>query len=308
MKRAKRKSPPKKKAKKKQAKTIATQKKKGRRKVLTALPRILAVAIGDPNNSRTINSIPSLTMPSLCRYYILGMVDYLMNRPTPRLLGINYVIDYQECFEGGEVFTGTPNPALILCMSTPVMRAAVNFTTQFPIVGITSNPSAFAGNNNVCGVNAQRTNNPFTYYTHFKNDLGGSTPITLLHRAGNAVSDACRDGILQHVNVPVAPVDFPTGSDPRQPIITAINNVNGGGLLVLPVDVFFGFSDTINTTAAQRGLTVFWPAQEFARRGPYHFGSSQVECGQNFGAQADFIFTNHAVPTGNARWKTVNPQ
>jgi hypothetical protein len=304
MKRAKRKSQPKK------AKTTATQKKKTKKKVLFAPPaRILAVAIGDPSNSRTIDSIASLAIPSLCRYYILGMVDHLMNQPTRRLLGIHYVIDYQECFEDGEDFTVIQDPALILCMSTPVMWAAVHFADQLPIVGVTSNPDAFKVHANVCGVNAQRTNNPFTYYTQFKKDLGGPHPkITLLHRTGNPVSEACRDGILQHVNVPVAPVNFSVGSDPRQPIITAINNVNGGGLLVLPVDVFFGFSDTINTTAAYRGLTVFWPAEEFARHGHSHFGSSQVECGRKFGEHADFILTNGTVPTGPARWKTVNPR
>src|SRR5262249_52499521 len=152
---------------------------------------------------------PSLTMPSLCRYYILGMVDHLMNQPARRILGIDYVIDYQERFEGGEDFTVTPNPALILCMSTPVVLTAVGFTNQVPIVGVTSNPGAFTSNSNVCGVNAQRSNNPFTYYTHFRNDLGANRTITLLNRTGNAVSDSCRDAILQHVNVPVAEVNFP---------------------------------------------------------------------------------------------------
>jgi hypothetical protein len=308
MKRTKRKPQPKKKAKKKQVKTTAAQ-KKSKKKALPAPPHILAVAIGDPNNSRTIDSIPKLSIPNPCRPYITGMVDQLMNQPTPRLLGIDYVIDYQECFEGAEDFTVTTNPALILCMSTPVMVAAVAFANnQVPIVGVTSNPGAFTGN--VCGVNAQRTNNPYaTYYIHFRNGLGPNSIITLLNRTNNSVSEACKRGILQHVNAPVAEVNFPLGNDPTQPIVNAINTVPvNSGLLVLPVDVFFGFSNTINTTAANRGLTVFWPAEEFAQHGQSHFGSSQVECGQNFGVQADYILTNHAVPTGGAKWKTVNPR
>jgi hypothetical protein len=236
------------------------------------------------------------------------MVDQLMKQSTPRLLGIDYVIDYQECFEDSEDFTVTTNPALILCMSTPVMNAAVAFTNQVPIVGVTSNPGAFPGN--VCGVNAQRTNNPYaTYYIHFRNSLAAGQTITLLNRTKNPVSETCKNGILQHVTAPVAEVDFPTGNDPTQPIVNGINTVPvNSGLLVLPVDVFFGFSDTINTAAASRGLAVFWPAEEFARHGQSHFGSSQVECGQDFGDQVAFILTNKAVPTGSAQWKTVHPR
>ena len=316
MARTKRKSHPKKKVKKKhvkrkQVKTTAAQ-KKSKKKASSALPSILAIAIGDPNNSRTIDSIFGLTYPNPCRPYIAGMVDQLMNESTPRILGVDYVIDYQECFESGETFnTVTTDTALILCMSSPVMNAAVTFANnQIPIVGVTSNPNAFPGN--VCGVNAQRTNNPYaTYYIHFRNSLGAHPPtITLLNRTGSPVSETCKNEILQHVAVPVAEVDFPTGDDPTQPIVDAINNVPpNSGLLVLPVDVFFGFSDTIITAAASLNLTVFWPAEEFARHGQPHYGSSQVQCGQIFGDQVeDFILINHTVPTGKQQWITVNPR
>jgi len=334
MKRTKRTSQPKKKAKKKQVKTTAAQKKskkqvkttaaqkkskkqvkttarqkKSKKKALSALPSILAIAIGDPNNSRLIDSSSGLSNPKPCRPYVSGMVDQLKIQSTPRLLGVDYVIDYRECFEGGENFTVTANPALILCMSTPVMVAAVAIANNLiPVVGVTSNPSAFPGN--VCGVNAQRTNNPFaTYYVHFRNSLGPNPPtITLLNRTGSPVSNLCRDEILRHVNVPVAEVN-PTTADPRTAIVNAINTVPPNtALLVLPVDVFFGFSDTINTAAASRNLTVFWPAEEFAKHGQPHFGSSQVECGQIFGVQVDFILTHNVVPTGAAQWKKVNPR
>ena len=305
MKRTKRTSQPRKKAKKKQIKTTAAHKKR-KKKGSDALPSILAVAIGDPNNSRLIDSIPGLSIPSPCRPYVSAMVDWLMNQPNARLLGRDYVIDYRECFEDGENFAFTTPPALILCMSTPVMVAAVAVANQIPVVGVTSNPAAFRGN--VCGVNAQRTNNPYaTYYTHFKNKLAGQT-ITLLTRHGNNVSNLCRDDILGHVNVTLADVN-PSTPDPRTAIVSAINNVpQNTGLLVLPVDVFFGFYDTINTAAASRNLTVFWPAEEFIKHGQPHFGSSQVECGQIFGEQVDFILTNKKVPTGSAQWRTVNPR
>ncbi|MGB7178908.1 MAG: hypothetical protein WBD33_18875, partial [Xanthobacteraceae bacterium] len=110
------------------------------------------------------------------------------------------------------------------------------------------------------------------------------------------------------VNVPLADVN-PTTRDPRTAIVNAINTVpQNSGLLVLPVDVFFGFCDTINAAAASRNLTVFWPAEEFVKHGQHHFGSSQVECGQIFGEQVDFILTNKVVPTGSAQWRTVTPR
>ena len=334
MKRTKRTSQPKRKAKKKQTKTTVAQKKskkkikatatqkkskkqgkttatpkKSRKKTSSAPPSILAVAIGDPSNSRIIDSKSGLSNPSPCRPYVTGMVDQLTKQTTPRILGTDYVIDYRECFEGGENFTVTTNPAVILCMSTPVMAAAVAIANnQIPVVGVTSNPSAFPGN--VCGVNAQRTKHPFTdYYNHFRNRWGPAAPtITLLHRTGSPVSKACRDDILKNVTVPVVDVN-PTTPDPRTAIVDAINTVPpNSSLLVLPVDVFFGFYETINAAAANLNLTVFWPAEEFAKHGQSHFGSSQFVCGQKFGDQVAYILTNKTVPTGNAQWVTVNPR
>jgi hypothetical protein len=308
MKRTKKTSQPKKKAKKKQVKTTAAQ-KKSKTKASSAVSRILAIAIGDPNNSRTIDTIFGLSNPNPCRPYIAGMVDQLMKESTPVILGVDYVIDYQECFEDSENFNAvTADTALILCMSTPVMLAAVTANNGIPIVGVTSNPAQFTGD--VCGVNAQRTNNPYaTYYVHFQNSLPAGETITLLNRTGNPVSEICKDGILQHVAAPVAEVNFTLGNDPTTPIVNAIGTVPvNTGLLVLPVDVFFGFSDTINTAAANRGLTVFWPAEEFAKHNQPHFGSSQVVCGQNFGGQVAYILPNKAVPFGKQQWITVNPR
>ena len=91
MKRTERTSQPRKKAKKKQIKTTAAQKKK-KKKVSAALPSILAVAIGDPDNSRLIDSFSGL---SPCRPYVSAMVILLMNQLNPRLLGRDYVIDYR---------------------------------------------------------------------------------------------------------------------------------------------------------------------------------------------------------------------
>jgi hypothetical protein len=194
------------------------------------------------------------------------------------------------------------------------MNAAVAANVQVPIVGVTSTPGNFKGN--VCGVNAQRTAKPIKYYNHFQNDLGAGATITLLNRTGNPVSEACKTAILQQGNpVPgVAEVAFPIGTDPQQSIIAAINNIKpvnaGDGLLVLPVDVFFGFAHKINTTAESRGMKVFWPAEEFARHHHSHYGSPQVVCGQNFGKQADYILSHGAVPSGNnpLQWITVDPR
>jgi hypothetical protein len=332
MKRAKRKYPSKKKTKKKQVKattsrkkktktkkskatttekmkiktkrTTASKKKKSKKKVLP-VPRILAVAIGDPNNTRAIHDDPTLQNPTQPRHYILGMIEYLGTRGIN--LGQHYVIDYQECFEGGQDFTVTPATALILCMSTPLALAADNNPPRI-IVAVSSSPANAFGPR-VCGVHARRTQSAAAYYNNFRNSVGAGN-ITLLTKRNSPVSDSCNHDIQARAQalgdgpVPVAEVNSPLGRDPRPAITNAIGGVHTRGLLVLPVDVFFGFAETIN---AQVAGDVFWPAEEFAPPGnPHHFGASQHECGGQLGRQVEFIL-GHPNTIPNPRWRTVNP-
>jgi hypothetical protein len=297
----------KKKVKTKKSQTTATKKKKSKKKVLP-VPRILAVAIGGPNNTRTIHDQATLQNPAGPRHYILGMIEYLATRGIN--LGQHYVIDYQECFEGGQDFTVTPATALILCMSTPLASAADNNPPRI-IVAVSSSPASAFGPR-VCGVHARRTQSAAAYYDHFRNSVGAGN-ITLLTKRNSPVSDSCNDDIQARAQalgdglVPVAEVNSPLGRDPSPAITIAIGGVHTPGLLVLPVDVFFGFAETINTQVAGHHLEVFWPAEEFARPGnPHHFGASQHECGGQLGRQVEFIL-GHPNTIPNPRWRTVNP-
>ena len=297
----------KKKAKEKQGKTTTAKKKTttsktSRKKGRPPVARILAVAIG-PVPAGQIASYYTRTIASVadldgCRPYIFGMVDYLSKQN--RDLGSDYVIDYQQCLEGGADFTLKANTKLILCMSTPLGRAADNAGLNSFIVVVSSDNTGWGPT--VCGMNAHRTDNPIAYYNQFNGELHGGT-ITLLHRVGNAVSDACRAAIDHPPrNVGVAPVDAPFGTDLTQNIITRINAVNTAGLLVLPVDAFFGFAKTIDTAAANKGLEVFWPTADYpAQGGPHHYASSQKQCGKKLGEHVYFILDNNALP--HTRWK-----
>jgi hypothetical protein len=312
MKRTKGKSSTKKEGEKKQFKTTATQKIKTKKAKTTSPRRILAVAIGDPNNSRPIKDISSLTIGPV-RPYIGGMIAYLDGQGLK--LDTHYIIDYQECYEGGEDFTATPTPALVLCMSTPLVKAASDFTNDPSnqstfVVGVASDPANSNFGNNVCGVNAQRIQNATKYYNHFRNFLGHNKTITLLNRTNNIASELCKKAIenAHGGTVPVQEVDPPPNANPTSHLIGAVENVNTAGLLVLPVDLFFGWYNTINTAAADNQLSIFWPAEEFARHGDDHFGAPQVECGRKLGEQVQYIFSNNAIPTGAQRWKKVNPR
>lgn len=72
------------------------------------VPNIIAVAIGDPSNSRIITNM-SQTMG--VRPYILGLISYLSQQQVPNTtrnykIGTDDTIDYRECYENSEDFTG----------------------------------------------------------------------------------------------------------------------------------------------------------------------------------------------------------
>ncbi len=112
-------------------------------------PAILAVAIGDPAKSRTITDLSNLNG---VRPYVVSLINYLSSNGYT--IGADYTVDYRECLEDNEDFTG--HGAIIFCMSTPVVRKALAFSPSIPIVGVFSNPAAegFDKTKNVCGVRA----------------------------------------------------------------------------------------------------------------------------------------------------------
>jgi ABC-type uncharacterized transport system substrate-binding protein len=289
------------------------------RKIHMANPAtILAVAIGDPAKSRTIADMTNVTG---LRPYIFGLITYLSQQPVPKskpqrnyTIGTDYVIDYRECAIDSlsTIFTGTPN--VIFCMSTPVVRHAETITSKsnIPIVGIVSDPTreGFDTSKNVCGVNAQRIQHGRDYYDNFLKTVsfaGLQQKVYVLHLPGNTASEGALANIqAKPLSLPLAPVRV-LGND-YSDIENAINDdaVEGpGGLLVLPVDLFFGAVDYIHQWAKAKSLSVFWPVSDWVPPGVGSYGVAQETCGESMGKQVQYILENKKIPTGNQRFITL---
>jgi hypothetical protein len=281
---------------------------------------ILAVAIGPPANSHWIDKPSDLTGTE--RPYIQGLVTYLSqqgvpgsNPPRNYTLGTDYVIDYQECWEGNENLAATD---LIFCMSTPVTKKADQFTNpNHPntfVVGIFSDPqgAGFYARQNICGVKGKRIERGHGYYKQFTQRYNTLTNVYVLERPGNPASDGSEHILKTGGPTPVTihdlPLTTPAGQDPRPGLNGIINLINSipanpalanatSGLLVLPVDVFFGTRDTINQTAAAINVPVFWPVTDWSNPPAIDgYGAAQADCGRFMGQQVLYIMQQQQLP------------
>jgi len=278
-----------------------------------AMPfRILAVAIGNPAHSATINTSNT---PNGIRNYINGLITYLgdPDAGTTYNIGPQYSVDYYECYEGdvdlGQMAahhpdgTNAPAPDVIFCMSTPIVRAARAYTSPManptPVVGVFSNAP---GENfdqppyNICGVNADRHNHGWNYFNRLDQNYPQLGHIYVLHRVGNTASKAALALIAAHGPAKFKQLNVATY--PGQDIVSLVKTVPAGsGLLVLPVDLFFGAADHIHANVAS-GVPVFWPARDFAKKANLHHGVSQLKCGKEMAKLVQYIFDNNGQLPG----------
>lgn len=267
------------------------------------MQNILAVAIGKPSKSRIISNLSQLTG---ARPYIAGLWSYLSTQKNPGTnenykLGTDYIIDYQECLEGGEEFKDTYD--IIFCMSTPVTIKAKKFTSSIPIVGIFSDPESetFTNTKNICGVNAQRFQIGYDYYDRFTTAIpGGLKMIYVLHRDGNTASKESWNNIYKGAHSVPTTLLTVHGESEIKAAVTELNP-GSGGLLVLPVDLFFGGVDDIHSWAK---VPVFWPVTDWVPPGIGGYGVDQATCGQIMGQQVKYIFEHN----GNIPTDTTNPK
>ena len=277
-----------------------------------ATQTILAIAIGDPAKSRTIGAGTSLIG---VRPYIVGLIKYLSLHAVPNsnparnyAIGTDYIIDYQECWEDDETFPGAPD--IIFCMSTPVTRKAKNFSTAIPIVGVFSEATGekFDQTPNVCGLNAKRIAIARDYYDMFLATISGLTSIYALHRVANTASTKAL-ALIQAKALPIPLNVLYVTPAPDHDIKTLIDGIPAGsGLLVLPVDLFFGAADFINQTAAASSVPVFWPVTDWVGPGVGGHGAPQETCGGLMGQQVQYILEHPSqIPQGAARFLTVQP-
>jgi hypothetical protein len=276
--------------------------------------RIVAVAIGNPANSVSINA----GGPTGVRKYINGLIDYLTGNGYN--IGQYYYIDYYECYEGDVDFPRMVSEApttVIVCMSTPIVKYARDFTkpmaNPIPIVGVFSDRvgEQFDKCPNICGVNAQRIQFGWNYYDTFVTNYKQLKYVYVLNHPGSAAAKGALSNIKTHTPPPSKPlIELDVTSNPGQGILDLVPLVPpGSGLLVLPVDLFFASSDAINNSV-QPGVKVFWPAKEFTKPPndkTLYFGASQYSCGMAMGKQVQYVFDNNQIPTGTAQYVNVNP-
>lgn len=266
---------------------------------------VLAVAVGDHAEKDLL--ISSNPPPRGVRRYIHGLINGLNEQKYT--IGDNYIIRYWQCkaSELRDLFrTDRPDPSAIFCMSTRVVDAALTQyqNAKVPIVGIISDPAAYAKNRNVCGFSAQRFQTALDGYQHFIKTVPSLSAIYVLSEKGYAPSDKALKNIeaqfprgRQHSPIEV---DVSEGKN----IETELTNAHiprTAGIFVLPIDRCFGTADDILDWAAKNSVPTFWPVTDWVSTawpcalGGY--GVSQELCGYRVAGKLAHIWShNGAMP------------
>jgi hypothetical protein len=278
--------------------------------------KILAVAIGDPNNSTQIKTATDANSDTV-RPYVRGLISWLATQAVPPKaknltkfqIGTtkDYVIDYRECRDSNNdtdldalLSTYGSSADLIFCMSTTVARRAAHLSAK-PIVAVVSDPKRETTfGSNVCGVSAMRSQNTGDCYEEFRSSLPDLTRIYILHKAGYTPSEDAdywlpNDSL--NVLVPIALTDN---------IATTISNLDQAptgetyGILVLPADRFFGDRKALIDAATLRGFPTYWSVTDFVDDAGGAFGGCgvpQVVAGRFMAERVANIWTKNAIPS-----------
>jgi hypothetical protein len=271
---------------------------------------ILAVAIGDPKNTFTFQDASDTNLNEV-RPYIRGLIDWLSKQPAapkPKekldkyQIGKDYVIQYRECKKDdlANLFKNlTSKPDLIFCMSTTVVQAAAGFadTNEIPVVGIVSDPAKEKFGTMICGVSAKRSQHASDCYDQFKEALSSSSlrKIFYLHKVNYGPSEDAKYWLPNDddaVPVPIGPTD---GIDVIKKAIDRLPEASGG-LLVLPVDQFFGAGAKIVEWAKSRSLPTFWSVPDWPPGAFGGYGVPQKMCGRYMGERVAYIWSKGRIP------------
>jgi hypothetical protein len=277
--------------------------------------KILAVAVGDTYDQTFSDSFN--TDFTKVRPYIKGLVEWLAlstaNRNSPEdedglgtfKLGTGanqYQIDYKQR-PRGQISTAFSNGYdLIFCMSRTVVDAAA---TQFPpganapkIVGIVSDPFSANYGDNVCAVSATRPQLIARGAKRFKKKLKLDTlfALTIPNYAPAELA-----GKWVGKNVYLKPVNDLSNINNIKAVIDTCLPGQGmkAGLIVFPVDAFFGASQQIVDWAENRTqypIPTFWTAPDFPATAYGGFGFDQKICGQYMAFLVATIFSTGNMP------------
>jgi hypothetical protein len=292
---------------------------------------ILAVAVGNPSNDSVFNTAnPDL---SSVRPYIRGLIEWLDLAPAAKVrpetdasferlvLGQDYEIDYREREARviREAFNdGGENADVLLCMSTYVAEQALAWRQseqlETPIVVITSDPTPFETQKQVCGVSALRPQLATIGLGKFKKAQTNLKKIWLLNRQNYGPSEKARKGLgsnkpplkLENVKDQVDPADVVAQIRSDVPA----NEIHG--LFVLPADRFFGAAKEIQAAAdaagaANSALKTFWSTTDWPTNSFGGYGYPQRFCGRYMAERIASIWASDLNKVPEPAFITVDP-
>jgi hypothetical protein len=280
-----------------------------KKKILSAHGKILAVAIGHPQNNQEFKSLNDPKLDTV-RPYVKGLIYGLSIVKRKEIGDANdYTVDYREVEDATAFFNNlTPKPSLVFCMSRTVVEAAsAKFpeAAGVPIVGIVSSPGDFNNNRNVFGISAQRSQKGRQYYDKFLDTVPHlKTPgqkIYVLNKKDYPPTEKAFAALPNSPDIVEIKVSSLTEIEAEIPKMTP------GGLLILPADLFFGNAARIIELARSQKLPDFWPVTDWVKPtlpsalGGY--GVPQLMCGELL---ADKIadYWDHSWP--NQRFDVVD--
>jgi len=268
------------------------------------------------------------------RPYIQGLVDWLDLAPAAKdtpdtdasldryTLGTHYEIEYRErdVQVMQDAFTGAENADVLFCMSTFVGTQAVawrkshNPPLQTPIVVVTSNPSQFDGETQICGISALRPQLANAGLRKFKKAQPNLTKILLLHRFNYDPSDKAKK-TLGSKKPPVKLASIKDTDDPSVEVAklrAAVPANEMHGLFVLPADRFFGWAQEIQAAtgaagAAGSSMKTFWSTSDWPANSDGGYGFPQNVCGRYMAERVANIWASDVNQVPDPAFFTVDP-
>jgi ABC-type uncharacterized transport system substrate-binding protein len=255
--------------------------------------RILALAVGDPKFSQTIDRPTNLDG---VRPYISGLIDRLSG--LGHQLGTDFVISYQQHWYDniakGHAFKETPKPDLIYAMSTSVLRAAGDHTDGIPIVFPNCSNhevEALVKAKRATGFSARRTQTAGDCFDRFLRSVPTLKEVLILHKPDYDISDHALERITEVATKKgVKPTVLCVTSHPELlETLSKLPERRRGtpaniGVHVTPVDLLFAATpEIIDWAQRKKYLPAFfsvsdWVGKSYGGFGAY--GIKQYRCGE----------------------------
>jgi hypothetical protein len=296
---------------------------------------IRAVAVG--RSAVDIKFDASNTDVSAVRPYLQGVKDWLALAATAKafpktdtssgqwkyVLGKDYEIEYRErdALVLQDAFSGADYADVLLCMSTGVGVEAIKWRhaqnpvlTTPPIVVITSDPSQFVGEEQVCGVSALRPQLANIGLDKFKEAKTNLKKIHILGRQHYGPSEQALKGL----GGKKPPLELHYVKDNEDPS-TVVANIRSSvptqeahGLFLLPADRFFGWAKEIQTEADKTGkagssLSTFWSTTDWPPNAFGGYGYPQNRCGRYMAERIASIWASSLKQVPDPAFLTIDP-